>query len=350
MIELIRDDITSASGGSKDSGKSFVRTLFLKHEPDDTMVDAINSDYMPKYREVHPTYTAFKVTDISEVQTFSDDTWYINVTYTNSIETGEPVAPDTEPWDLPPQDVNISTFDKEIAMTRYWDNNKMEWRTLLNSAGVRISATKVVTVTQLSFTMNVKKKSSVPQLNAAYLYNAYPETVCGTYIPPYCGKLLPFNATLHSVTDSSTGKIKYEYWSIDVTVQIILPSGDNKAIDGDKEFENWSFSYLDIGTLVRDKEGNLGAIYKFRNATKKEELSTAPVIYGSIDELTIQRSKWDKSDIANFPYEEITEPMPLKDGKLYLEAIKSPDVPYGKITGFDSRPASWSQFDLPKRR
>lgn len=344
MIELTRDDITSASGGSKDSGKSFVRTLFLRHDPDDTMVDAINSVYMPKWNDCHPVYTAFFVTDIGDVEVFSDDTFKIEVTYSNKVDSSEPVSAETEPWNLPPQDVNISTFDKEIAMTKYWDNDKMKWRTLLNSAGVRISATKVVTVAQLSFTMNVKKKSSVPQLNAAYLYNAYPETVCGIYIPKHCGKLLPFNATLHSVTDSSTGKIKYEYWSVAVTVQIILPTGD----EGN---ENWSFSYLDVGTLVRDKDGNLGAIYKFRDATKKEEVKTAKVIYGSIDELTIQRSKWDKSDIANFPYEEITEPMPLNDGKLYLEAMNAQgDVPYGKITGFDSRPASWSKFDLPKRR
>jgi hypothetical protein len=342
-ITLWKDDITSASGGSKDAGKNFVRTLFLRHDRDDTMVDAINSVYMPKWNDCHPVYTAFFVTDIGDVEVFADDVFKIEVTYLNKVDSTEPVSAETKPWDLPPQDVNISTFDKEIAMTKYWDNDKKKWRTLLNSAGVRISATKVVTVAQLSFTMNVKSKSSIPQLNAAYLYNSNAETVCGIKIPAYCGKLLPFNATLHSVTDSSTGKIKYEYWSIGVTVQIILPTGD----EGN---ENWSFSYLDIGTLVRDKGGNLGAIYKFRDAVKKEDLSTAKVIYGSIDELTIQRSKWDKSDIANFPYEEITEPMPLNDGKLYLEAINSPDVPYGKIIGFDSRPASWSKFDLPKRR
>ena len=345
MIELTRDDITSASGGSKDSGKSFVRTIFFKHDNTDTMVDCINSAYMPQYRQVHPTYTAFKVTDISEVQTLSDDTWYIDVTYTNSIETGEPVAPDTAPWKLPPQDVKISTFDKEIAMKRYWSTTENKWKPLCNSAGIPIQATKTVTVGCLSFTMNEKKKGSAPYMNAGYLYNANTETVCGIKIPPLCGKLLPYSATLQTVTDPGTGKIKYEYYSLDITIHFILPTGD----EGN---ESWQFSLLDVGTLVRDEQGNLGAIYKFREAAGKNDIATAHVKYGTIDELMAQRAKWDKSDMANFPYEEITEPMPLRGGKLYLDAINSTDgsIQYDTIDGIDSRPASWNSFDLPKKR
>lgn len=344
MVQFSKDDITSASGGSRDSGKTFVRTLFFTHDQSDTMVDVINSAYMPKWNDCHPVYTAFFVTDIGEVQTLSDTEWYIEVTYSNKIDSSEIVPEETPPWNLPPQNVSISTFDKEIAMTRYWDPKRKRWRDLLNSAGCRIVAGKTVTVGSLSFTMNEKKKSSIPSLNAAYLYNSSTETVCGIKIPAYCGKLLPFSANLHSVTDSSTGKIKYEYYAIDVTIHFILPTGD----DGN---ENWMFSLLDIGTLFRDDDGNLGALYKFREATSKSDLATAPVKYGSIDALTIQRNKWT-DDLASFPYEEITEPIPLNDGKIYLEAIQSTDgsVPYGKIEGFDSRPASWSKFDLPKRR
>jgi hypothetical protein len=147
------------------------------------------------------------------------------------------------------------------------------------------------------------------------------------------------------VTDPETGKVKYEYYSLDITIHFILPTGD----EGN---ESWEFSMLDIGTLVRDEQGNLGAIYKFRDAAGKNEIATAPVKYGTIDELMAQRAKWDKSDMANFPYEEITEPMPLRGGKLYIDAINSTDgsIQYDTIDGIDSRPASWNSFDLPSKR
>lgn len=345
MVKFTREDITSASGGSKDSGKKFVRTLFFHHDPDDTMVDCINSSVMPDYNDCHPVYTAFYVTDIGDVQVHSDSEWYVEVTYSNKIEAIDKISKETEPWNLPPQNVSITTFDKEIPMKMYWNLKRKKFEPLLNSAGVPITATKTVTVGTLSFTMNVKKKSSLPVLNYSYTYNAETETVCNIKIPPLCGKLLPFGAKLHTVTDSNTGKTKYEYYSIDVTIQYILPTGD----EGN---ESWAFAMLDVGTLCRDKDGNLGAIYKFRKARNKNELSTAPVVYGSIDELIIQRSTWNNGDMASFPYEEITELMPLNDGKLYMEAILSTDgsVPYGKIEGLDSEPASWSKYNLPKKR
>ena len=105
---------------------------------------------------------------------------------------------------------------------------------------------------------------------------------------------------------------------------------------------------LDIGTLCRDSKGNLGAIYKFFNATKKEEVIPTHVVYGPMENLIAQRQKWTGEE-KDFPWEEVTEPMPLDNGKVHLSAIRG-DMPYNTIDGFDSRPASWSKFNLPTKR
>lgn len=342
MIELTRDDITSASGGSKDSGKSFVRTLFLRHDPDDTMVDCINSAYIPAWNDCHPVYTAFFVTDIGEVQTLSDDEWYIEVTYSNKLDSGSsPVPNETKPWNLPPLDFKIHTFDKQIAMTKYWDQKEKKWKQLLNSAGTPISAKKTVTVGVMSFTMNEKKGNSIPSLNASYIFNSSAETVCGIKIPAFCGKLLPFSAFLHTVNDSSTGKVKYEYYAIDITIHFILPTGD----EGN---ESWEFSMLDIGTLCRDSQGNLGAVYKFFDAKSKEDLKPENVVYGPMESLILFRDAWTGED-KDYPWEEITEPVPLNKGEVDYEAMRG-EKPYNTIDGFESRPGSWNRFNLPRKR
>ena len=54
----------------------------------------------------------------------------------------------------------------------------------------------------------------------------------------------------------------------------------------------------------------------------------------------------------NIPYEEITEPMPLrKDGTLYEEALEDPALyPYNTIEIFDCEIGSWNAYNLPKKR
>lgn len=337
-IQLIRDDITRANGGSKSSGRTFVRTLFYEHNDEATKLDLIISNRIPKWGVCHEVYTWFYVTEVGDVLDFSDNEWYVEITYSDKTNgTGAGYSPGTKPWDLPPLEVTISPFDHEVAMDEYWDQNTRSWRPFVNSAGTRLIGTKMANYVQMTFTMNKKKATH----NSATIINSSAETVCGIDIPAFSGKLLPFTSTIHTVTDASTGKVEYQYVSQTVTIHI---SGDPNG---------FAFSVLDVGTLSRNTRGELGAHYRYRVMNNgNDSPQTSPSRIGTIEDVVAQRKIYvsNGGKINDFPFEEYTEPLPLANGVLDLNAIAAgQNAVYNKITGYQSRPQSWGKFNLPRK-
>lgn len=333
MITFWKEDYTRATGGSADAGRSFTRTMFFKHGSDDNIVDLIISNRIPEYNDCHPVYTWFCAEEIGEVEVFDDETWSIDITYTARSGNAEP---ETDPWDLPPQDVTLSSFDQEVAMNEYWNDRTNSWSPFVNSAGTKMLATKIDSLMQLTFTINRK----TAQHNSSAIINNSSETVCGIQISRHCGKLLPFTSEYHKVTNPD-GSIKYEYVSQKVTIHI------NPSQAG------FRFSFLNVGTLSFDGNGNLSAHYKYRLMRQKSDNPlTVPVAYGTIDQLIAQRQIYVRNggDVKDFPYEEFTEPLPLTaNGELDQGAIAAgANANYSKIEGFHTRPGGWNRYDLPR--
>ena len=83
-------------------------------------------------------------------------------------------------------------------------------------------------------------------------------------------------------------------------------------------------------------------------------VNLAIVRYGSVEDVTAALNKY-RQNVASggtIPYQQVTEPVPLlEDGSVYEDAIRNPaKYPYKTIDFFESKPVSWSKWNLPKSR
>ena len=128
----------------------------------------------------------------------------------------------------------------------------------------------------------------------------------------------------------------------------------------DLKLYGWKKVFLNVGTRARfeNKDGvkHISRIYKYRylpsynKATYFTDLANAMELYGSLEDLIAARKAFlDSSKEATssmFPYEEITEPMPLnEDGTLDLDALTSKR--YKTVSGYMKKGESWTRYNLP---
>jgi hypothetical protein len=205
------------------------------------------------------------------------------------------------------------------------------------------------TIRQISFMFCVKaKKSGEAPVNDSEIINSKTETVAGYTFEPYYAKLMPMNATFVKEVDES-GKETRSYWQVEA---VIL---ENK--------KSWQRKPLNVGTMAKfSPEKPAQPIYQYTpwTSTNDEENMLIKPKFGSINDVIAAKKAYSdkfadsekQSRFDMLPYQEITEPLPLTaDGKVDEKALIDPENnPYLVVPYFETKPASWSQWNLPKKR
>lgn len=347
-----------------------------------SLMEIMTSRLLPQRGSRHPQNTAYYLSAV-QLEPNGNKNRGVQVlatlTYTNSTEFIRNFTGD--PWDLGAQNFTSQYVSISKPFVECWryvknKNNKTELKLVqnVNSAGCRILAETTETFREIGFTYCAKARSSGDfGSNGKMIINKSSETVAGIPIKAMTGLLLPTSANFITEYDETGNRIKRQYWDISATIQI-------------KE-SGWSKDELDIGTMCffKNKAGEvvkeLKNIYSFTpwiSVNPEDKIATLSKL-GSIDHVIEAKNAYaklamkakgygDNYDITKetdpgkinlykqawdeLPYEEVTEPMPLReDGTLFEEAIKDPvQNPYRVLKNYDATIGSWNAFDLPRER
>ena len=273
----------------------------------------------------------------------------VNLTYSDESDADSlEEDADKEPWELGAQNVQVSYSTEPIPLKNGYllEGDLIQLR---NTAGRQLLLEGYNTIRQISFIFCVKaRKTGEAPINDSEIINSKTETVAGYTFEPYQAKLMPMNATFVPETDDN-GNTTRSYWQIEAVIM------ENKR--------SWLREALNVGTMAKfsaDKPSQ--PIYQYtpwEHEDDTQNIITKPK-FGSIDDVIAAKLKYSNLFAASdkqsrfdmLPYQEITEPLPLtQDGKVDEQALIDPENnPYFKIPFFETKPASWSQWGLPKKR
>lgn len=351
MTRVIAAEDRSAS---KDKNGKLVLKRYLQVEGDSIPEIAL-STLIPQIGSRHPVYTGFYLESIGEFsKTGNKDRkvqTLVPLVYTTSITGSSVMHFGGEPWELGAQNVQISFIEQKKPLISGTSADGTETVQCLNSAGCQILAETTETITVLSFMFSVKAKStSLLNTNSFAIVNASTETVAGIVIPERQGKLLPMSANYVIEYEDNGTTVKRRYWNYNAQIHI-SQSG-------------WAKKLLDVGTMakfketaddgtekVRDYPENIYKYTPWKSSDMIENMKVSPK-YGNIDAvIKAMKEYWQVTGNSDkIPYEEVTEPMPLKaDGTIYEEALKDPKLfKYREIELYDCSVGSWNSYNLPK--
>ena len=351
--ELIKDD-TEFEGVESSGRKSATRFLIYSCDKDDSTMLLANSNLIPSKGDAHPEYSGWIVESIGKPKYDSVEPRFLfTVKYywggSSGGGSGSGNA-DVPPWELGPQNIKTSTYDKEQVIESLWNPEEREWVPLVNSAGCRLVLNGSLPVVQLSFTQNYKHSPGKwREANVNISVNDRSIKVCNLNIGAYMGKLHPFTPELHTVYENDGKTIKWQYETVNYVIDILT----------DKR-QTWMYSVLNVGRLARfERNGKLSdpePIFSYTPWVSADDITnmkTEPK-YGGITEVMAAQRAYQKvlpaGKTGKIPYSQVDEELPLNpDGTIYLDAMKDPKQnPYGKINGFTVIPDSWNKYDLPR--
>lgn len=313
----------------------------------DTFIEVISTSKIPKPDSRHPGDSTLVLQDRSfEIVGNLGRKTQVAVRLTYSDE-GNNDDGDKDPWELDAQNVSVS-YSTEPAPMHFGYNAKGEKVPLVNSAGGRLLVEGQNTIRQISFTFCVKSgKTGEAPVNNKALINSSDVKVAGYTIAPFEGLLMPMNAQFVADVDDE-GEIYRRYWQIQAVI-----------LENER---TWLRKALDVGTMARFIENQPPQpIYQFTPWTdpKPENNFNIPPVYGNIDKAIEAKIQYAKkfpgaqyqAKFDELPCSEITEPLPLLNGKVYIDAMKDPiKNPYKTVDYFETKPTSWAKWNLPKKR
>lgn len=296
----------------------------------------------PQYGSRHPDNSLFRLTS-ANISPVGNEGRGVQVlwegTYTtNQTEFSET---DSEPWELDAQEVTVTPTTEQVVMTKgyYWntEQNKWYWRPLVNSANCPIIAETTRPITELNFiyAVEAKNRDEAP-VNISGLINSRKETVAGYEIDKWCGLLLPISATYITEYDElNPGEELRRYWELAVTIRI--------------NEQTQAKSFLDVGTMALFGDSTVPQpIFQYYTAPDN------PIpTFGSINQAIAYKATWEKNypdKKDQFSWTEVTEPLPLKNGEIYYDALNKTKNVYNTIDLYESIPVSWNKYNLPKKR
>lgn len=332
-----------------DGGMTRVREKLLHA---DSIEELIKENLIPQYGSRHPENSRFRLTDGSIEQVGNSDSsaqWLFSGTYTNGAISGDG---DIDPWDLEAQGFSVDRFTLSAPVFKI-RNKQGSLVPFVNSAKCRMQAQRDIYGAEYSFFFCLKyKETSTPDLPSQPIINSATVKVAGETLPAYSSLLFPPSMRLVSDYEDD-GTLKRSYWEISCKIRRHPHSG------------GWFEDYPDVGTLALDSSGKAAPIYRFSAWKNKEDKNNLqlPPSFGSIQEVIHAKGFYAAAVSGGkenetywqawqeLPYEEITEPLPLRNGKVYLEAMADPvNYPYHQITGTVYQLGEFSQYDLPKKR
>lgn len=336
---------------SVDSSGRMTIKRYMQFEADRLNEIAI-STALPQIESRHPELTGFYLNSIDlnpngnrdrKVQALAVLSYVNSSTSRNVLHFGG------EPWELDAQNVNIDYIEMPKPLTA---GTKADGTIIqnLNSANCRILAETTESVMILSFTYSVKARTTNDLVtNFDPIINKTSTKVAGIEIPEFMGKLMPLKSTYVVEYENGGTRVKRRYWNYSAQIQI--------------RATGWAKKELDVGTMcywknsdgiIVPKPSNIYRYTPWKSSSMADNLKVAPK-FGSIDDvIAAQKAYWQASGAdktERIPYEEITEPMPLRpDGTLYEEALENPLLyPYNEIEIYDCNIGSWEEYNLPKK-
>lgn len=142
-------------------------------------------------------------------------------------EDGGAVTSETKPWKLRPDNIQFTypeitlPFEESYnAKGELRDNRGNPVLPVQNSAGDKIPLERTIRNMQMSFTFATQNWD----INNAIIYgntiNSNEITVCGLKIPKNKGLLLPPECSYITVYEDGSNRIKWQYWSVTINIQI----------------------------------------------------------------------------------------------------------------------------------
>lgn len=353
-LEYARDISLSVSS----DGTTRVREKLISAH---SIEELIQKNLIPQHGSRHPENTNFRLTDgsVEQIGNMNGTCQFLFTgTYSTSRTSGGDDKSDIDPWELDAQNFSIDYFTLSMPV-KYIRGRNGEEIPFVNSAKCPLQSHRDLYGREISFIFCKKyKSSSNPNVPTQPIVNTASEKIAGENMPEYSSLLFP--PSMRLINDyADDGKLLRSYWEISCKIRI-------------HPLENgWFEEFSDVGTLALDDSvpPRPAPIYRYSPWKSKEDknnLELAPA-YGSIQQVIAAKSEYAKAIAGGeptdsnretywqayqeLPYEEITEPLPLLDGKVYLEAMADPQkYPYQKIRGTVFNLGKFSQFDLPSKR
>ena len=321
--------------------------------------EVINSNLIPEYGTRHPDFSQLRLVSGQVSKSGNDNGmwqgWWRG-TYSAKLTGDYKKDGDVDPWELDAQEYSTEPFPVEIPMLGGWDR-KGKYHRLLNSAGCMLQRQQTIYGDSHKFLYCVKDRGKRPTFERRAVINSSTCTVAGESFEAYTALLLP-PSVAHRVEYDDNGSVKRSYWEISVEIRVHPVS--------------WETETLNVGTMAKFKneDGSLSetpeTIYKYSpwKSDKMEDNWSVKPAYGSIRDVAKAKHEYaskisggQKNDkyyqaYQELPWEEVTEPLPLRlDGTVYEEAMRDPEAnPYYTVALFDTILGSFSQFGFPKNR
>ena len=307
-------------------------------------------------------------------------------------DEGNPVTSETKPWKLRPDNIEFSypemnvKFDVSYNSTgklyeKVWDSSAGEsvYRPILpvaNSAGDPFSLERTVRNLQISFTFSTQNWNINNSIVYGNTINANEIKVVGVTIPSGRALLLAPECSYITVYEDNSNKIKWQYWSVRVVIQIdmtgllllrkVLNVGD-RAI-----FPALTYSdALITSAMTFPKSNGASQICKFRKYIRTNQTGGkytfsqyGDTVYCSWDQFiafrqaAISKSAHLKKTDTNYtggivdPQCEQMSKMPLiaygtNKGQLDVAAITSGQ--YSSLSFREYPYKNWAALNLPKK-
>lgn len=358
------------------------RTMYFESTTDgEDAVDVTSLAVFPKKNSAHPLHPNFKYYGNATVEPVDKNGkyWKAVLQYTTSNpnatdSSGKPITSETAPWDLRPDNISFSYPEVTLPFELAYNTKGYLKVPVVNTAGDMIPASRTVSNMQMSFTFATKSWDYSKGIDYGDTINSQSIKICGITLGAGSALMKPPDASYITVYEDGSDKIKWQYWSVNVTIVI-----DLHDILLKRTFLNVGnrarFSSLDISSdpMLRDA-GVSGVIPATPNASqicrfRKTEKQTvggkdfyAPIgqdiIYCSWEQYIAAREKYlnassvlMQSGKMDSLYElqcEQEQQMPLDQGG-YIDTAGIASGEYYNLTFNQYPEKSWKNLNLPSK-
>jgi hypothetical protein len=179
----------------------------------------------PQKNSAHPLHPNFKYYGNATVEPIDSEGryWRAVLEYSTSNPNakdvdGKDVTSETAPWKLLPDNISFTYPETTLPFEFAYDSKGKLSIPVRNTAGDVIPATMSARNAQLSFTFNTQKWSPDEAIEYGNTINSQSIKVCGYKVKKYCGLLYPPEANYITVYQDGTNTVKWQYWSVNVTI------------------------------------------------------------------------------------------------------------------------------------
>jgi hypothetical protein len=365
------------------NGESTIERViyFESDSKDEDAVTITSLATFPQKNSAHPRHPSYKYYGNATIDPI-DSTgryWQAVLQYSTSrpnatTSSGGKVTSDTKPWELGPDRIDFASPETTIPFELAYDESGSLSVPVVNSAGDIIPATRSASNFQMSFTFATKRWDENNSIDYGNTINSSSINVCGIRIQKGQGLLKPPSASYITVYEDGSNKVKWEYWSVDVTIVFDIQGNifQRKFLNvGDRaKFKSLSLSGDDLltaagmGSVNIQETSNPSQICRFRKCKKftfgqkNSYLPVGDIVFCSWEQyITARQAYLDASSTLinsgalDSLYElqcEQEKQMPLdKDGYIDISAIETKKYLIKEYPAYSLK--SWSSLNFPSK-